>query len=66
MRKVKIPEKEYIELIQIKARTESFIDYVKRSRLIEGIASECKDLGIETMTPDQINDMMRLYEQHIT
>ncbi len=31
MRKVKIPEKEYIELIQIKARTESFIDYVKRS-----------------------------------
>ena len=34
------------------------------SELINGLVSECKQMGIETMTPDQIRDMMRLYEQH--
>ena len=50
----------------IMLRGSSSYDTKEMSRLIEGIASECKDLGIETMTPDQINDMIRLYEQHIT
>ncbi len=35
------------------------------SELIHGLVSECRQLGIETMTPDQIHEMMRLYEQHI-
>lgn len=34
------------------------------SELIHGLVSECRQTGIETMTPDQIADMMRLYEQH--
>lgn len=36
-------------------------DTKEMSRLIEGIVSECRDLGIETLTPDEIERMMVAY-----
>lgn len=32
------------------------------SRLIEGVISECKQVGIETKTPEQIREMLSLWE----
>ena len=32
------------------------------SRLLDGLIEECKAQGIDTMTPDQIERMMRAYE----
>lgn len=32
------------------------------SKLIEGVVSECKEVGIETMTPAEIERMMKTYE----
>lgn len=34
------------------------------SRLIDGVVYECKQLGIETMTPSQIADMISLWRQY--
>lgn len=34
------------------ARAHQFVFTKEMSRLIDGIVSECKDLGIETMTPE--------------
>ena len=34
------------------------------SKLINGLVDECKDKGIETLTPAQIDEMMYLYEQN--
>lgn len=39
-------------------------DTKEMSVLINGIVQEASDLGIETMTPDQIKEMMTLYEEH--
>ncbi len=34
------------------------------SQLIEGLVRECKDVGIETMTPEEIKRMMDLYKKN--
>ena len=34
------------------------------SHLIDGVISEAKDLGIDTLTPDEKERMMSLYEKH--
>lgn len=39
-------------------------DTAQMSKLIEGLISECKAVGIETATPDEIRHMMELYEQN--
>lgn len=36
-------------------------DTKEMSRLIDGIVSECRDLGIETLTPEEIERMMAVY-----
>lgn len=33
------------------------------SRLIDAIVQDCRAVGIETLTPEEINNMMSLYEQ---
>ena len=33
------------------------------SVLIDGVVTEAKELGIETLTPDQIKEMMIAYEK---
>lgn len=38
-------------------------DTKEMSELIDGIVSECKELGIETMTPDELAQMMKAYKQ---
>lgn len=45
-------------------RGSSTYDTREMSELINGLVSECRQTGIETMTPGQIENMMRLYEQH--
>lgn len=45
-------------------RGSSDYDTKEMSRLINGLVSECKETGIETMTPDQIGRMMELYEKY--
>lgn len=48
-------------------RGSSSFDTKEMSRLINGLVSECKELGIETMTPDEIKRMMSTYsEKHNT
>lgn len=37
-------------------------DTKEMSRLIDGIVSECKEMGIETMTPEQIERMLTEYD----
>lgn len=34
------------------------------SILIEGLIDECKQVGIETLTPDELKKMMEAYEKH--
>ena len=48
----------------IKLRGSSTYDTREMSELINGLVSECREMGIETMTPDQLAEMMALYEQH--
>lgn len=38
-------------------------DTKEMSTLIDGVVSEAKELGIETMTPDRIKEMMAAYEE---
>lgn len=44
-------------------RGSSTYDTAEMSALINGLVEECKDLGIETMTPQELERMMDLYEQ---
>ena len=34
------------------------------SELINGLVSECKEQGIETLTPDELARMMKDYEEN--
>ena len=45
-------------------RGSSTYDTAEMSALINGLVEECKDLGIETMTPQELERMMALYEQN--
>lgn len=45
-------------------RGSSTYDTREMSALINGLVSECKEVGIETLTPDQLDEMMYLYEQN--
>ena len=40
----------------------SAYDTQEMSVLIEGLVSECKELGIETLPPDEIKRMLMTYE----
>lgn len=40
-------------------------DTKEMSRLIDGLASECKEMGIETMPPEELERMMAAYEKKI-
>ena len=44
---------------QIKGSSE--YDTAEMSRLIDGIVSECKELGIETLPPEELKRMMEVY-----
>lgn len=46
-------------------RGSSTYDTKEMYTLINGIVSECKQVGIETMTPDQLTEMLRLYDQNL-
>lgn len=39
-------------------------DTKEMSALIEGVVSEAKELGIETLTPQELQEMMDSYEKH--
>jgi low affinity Fe/Cu permease len=39
-------------------------DTKEMAKLIDGTIHECKNVGIETATPKQIEEMQRLWEQH--
>ena len=39
-------------------------DTAEMSHMIDGLVSECKELGIETLPPDEIARMMEEYEKH--
>lgn len=54
---------EYIECFLIKGSHR--YNTKEMTRLIEGVQSEAKDLGIETRTPAELEEIMRLYEQNI-
>ena len=41
-------------------------DTEEMSRLINGVVDECNQAGIPTATPDEISEMMRLYEKYHT
>lgn len=47
----------------IMLRGSSTYDTKEMSHLIDGIVSECREQGIETMPPDEINRMMEMYDQ---
>ena len=38
-------------------------DTKEMSRLIDGLASECKEMGIETMPPEELERMMAAYDR---
>ena len=38
-------------------------DTKEMTRLIDGVISECRELGIETIAPDQLERMMQSYER---
>lgn len=40
-------------------------DTKEMSRLIDGLVSECKDIGIETIPPEELERMMAAYEKKI-
>lgn len=48
----------------IMIRGSSTYDTEEMSKLINGLVDECKALGIETMTPDQMAEMMAIYERN--
>lgn len=42
----------------------SYYNTAEMSHLIDGLVSECKDMGIETLPPDELERMMYEYEQN--
>ena len=44
-------------------RGSSAYNTAEMARLIEGTVSECKEIGIETLTPDELERMMIAYEK---
>jgi hypothetical protein len=40
------------------------LDTKEMAQLIDGVVQECKDLDIETKTPDQIAEMLSLWESY--
>lgn len=44
-------------------RGSSTYDTEEMSRLIDGLVDECKDAGIETLPPDELERMMKAYEE---
>ena len=42
----------------------SYYDTKQMAHLIDGLITECKEHGIETLSPDEIARMMEEYEQH--
>lgn len=50
----------------IMLRGSSDYDTKEMSTLIEGLVSDAKELGIETMTEEEIERMMQQYEKHYT
>lgn len=40
----------------------STFDTAQMSRLIDGIVQDCKDVGIETMTPEQLNGLLEAWQ----
>ena len=47
-------------------RGSSDYDTKEMSRLIDGLVSECKEAGIETLPPAELERMMENYEKHYT
>lgn len=47
----------------IMLRGSSTYDTAEMSRLIDGLVSECKEQGIETLPPDELARMMEMYDQ---
>lgn len=47
----------------IMLRGSSTYDTAEMSRLIDGLISECKEQGIETLPPEELQRMMKAYEQ---
>lgn len=45
-------------------RGSSTYDTSEMSKLIDGLVSECRDLGIETLPPQEIQRMMQIYDQN--
>lgn len=39
-------------------------DTAEMSHLIDGLVSECREVGIETATPDELRHMLEMYEQN--
>ena len=39
-------------------------DSAEMAHLLDGLISECKQLGIETATPEELERMKQLYEQN--
>ena len=42
----------------------SVYDTVEMSRLIDEIVNDCRDMGIETIPPDELNDMMKRWGEN--
>lgn len=59
--RVKDGMRTYIEM-----RGSSDYDTAEMSRLIEGTIQECKDIGIEVLSPEELERMMGEYGQHHT
>lgn len=48
----------------IMLRGSSTYDTDEMSKLIDGLVSECQEMGIETLPPHEIDRMMQMYEQY--
>lgn len=45
-------------------RGSSTYDTDEMSKLINGLVSECQEMGIETLPPQELERMMDIYDQH--
>ena len=48
----------------IMLRGSSTYDTDEMSKLIDGLVSECQEMGIETLPPQELERMMDIYDQH--
>ncbi|WP_045091356.1 hypothetical protein, partial [Clostridium sp. FS41] len=48
----------------IMLRGSSTYDTDEMSKLINGLVSECQEMGIETLPPQELERMMDIYDQH--